>query len=239
MSIDKINFTYPKGTLQSVFDAEEMTALELAAKTSKKVDECVDLVNGVEQSAIEATATVDNMKIAQEQFMNENNDIRQLLVTDNQAYIDTFNTSKATFEANMTTELNNFKTTSATELNNAKASIDLSLSNYQSTATTALNTFTTDINATKTQVTTEANNVIANSSQQITNDVNTKVTALVNDGTIKNIVDQQLLGGLNTAAKENVIIVSDVEPTDAHSWFKIMATSSIPAENEQYIFVNI
>lgn len=88
MAIEKINFSYPKGTLQSVFDNEALTALELSAKTSKKVDECVEIVNGVEQTAIEATAIVDDMYLIQSQFVTDNSDTRAQLILDNQTYLD-------------------------------------------------------------------------------------------------------------------------------------------------------
>lgn len=45
MSIERLNgFRYPVAQ-QSVFDKEELTALQLAARTAKKVNECVDAVN--------------------------------------------------------------------------------------------------------------------------------------------------------------------------------------------------
>lgn len=105
MSIDKINFSYPKGTLQSVFDNEALTALELAAKTSKKVDECVEIVNGVEQTAIEATAIVDDMYVIQNQFVTDNSDTRAQLVNDNQQYLDGLTASKVQFETDLTLEV--------------------------------------------------------------------------------------------------------------------------------------
>lgn len=121
MAIDKINFSYPKGTLQSVFDNEALTALELAAKTSKKVDECVEIVNGVEQTAIEATAIVDDMYVIQNQFVTDNSDTRAQLINDNQLYIDELEDSKATFETNMTNAVNtiieNAETTIETDVN--------------------------------------------------------------------------------------------------------------------------
>ena len=63
MAIDKINFSYPKGSLQSVFDNETLTSFGISGKDIKKVDECVEIVNGVEQTAIEATAIVDDMYV--------------------------------------------------------------------------------------------------------------------------------------------------------------------------------
>src|SRR5574343_922800 len=107
MAIEKINFSYPKGSLQSVFDNEALTALELAAKTSKKVDECVEIVNGVEQTAIEATAIVDDMYVIQNQFVTDNSDTRAQLVNDNKMFIDGLTASKTEFENTMTEAVNN------------------------------------------------------------------------------------------------------------------------------------
>jgi hypothetical protein len=114
MAIEKINFRESE-SVQSVYDGQAVTALQLAGITAHKVDECIDLVNGVEQSAIEATDIVDTMRIAQEQFITENNDVRQNLVTDNQEYLDSLTTSKAQFE----TELNESKSLFETNMTNA------------------------------------------------------------------------------------------------------------------------
>ena len=105
MAIDKINFSYPKGSLQSVFDNEALTALELASKTSKKVDECVEIVNGVEQTAIEATAIVDDMYVIQNQFVTDNSDTRAQLVNDNQEFITDLENSKEEFIDNLSLEV--------------------------------------------------------------------------------------------------------------------------------------
>lgn len=45
MSVEQIPWTYPVGTRQSVYDAEEKTALELASKTAYKVNELVTEMN--------------------------------------------------------------------------------------------------------------------------------------------------------------------------------------------------
>lgn len=232
MTIEKINFSYPKGSLQSVFDTEEMTALELASKTSKKVDECVELVNGVEQIAIEATGIVDDMRLVQEQFMTENNDIRQALEGDNQTYLDTLQTDAdavlAATTSSMATALDAFTADVETELNTTKNNI-----------TVALNTFTADINTTKAQITSDANEVIQNSSAQITADVTTKLNTMATDGTITNIIDNVLLAELNAKTATNEVVVSELEPTDAKTWLKLISESSISTETEEYIFINI
>jgi hypothetical protein len=210
MAIEKINFSYPKGSLQSVFDHEEMTALELAAKTSKKVDECIELVNGVEQSAIEATAVVDEMRIAQDQFITENNDIRQQLVVDNQNYLDT-----------------------------TKASMDLALSTYQTTATDALNTFTAEINTTKAQIVEDANNVIINAGQQITTDVGAKIETMVTNGTLANIINNELLATISENVAQNEVIVAELAPTQAHTWLEVVGETTIEIDGENLVFEEI
>jgi ElaB/YqjD/DUF883 family membrane-anchored ribosome-binding protein len=250
MALDKINFSYPKGNLQSVYDTEEMTALELAAKTSKKVDECVELVNGVEQSAIEATGVVDDMRIAQEQFMTENNDIRQQLVTDNQNYVDNLNTSKTNFDNDMTTALNNTKTQLNidlnttkdelnTTLNNAKNNFDLTLNNYQTTANTSLTNFTTELNVTKTQVVQDAQNVIQNSSQQIKNNVDSKLELMSKDGTLTNIINQELFTDIRTDISQNELVVSTSAPTNANTWCEVVGETTIEINGEQLILQEI
>jgi hypothetical protein len=125
MAIEKINFSYPSGILQSIFEGETKTALELSALTAKKVDECVELVNGVEQIAIEATAVVDEMRVAQEQFMTENSDVRAQLINDNQAYIDTLTASKTVFENSLNTAKTEFIADLDTVINAYKLTLTL------------------------------------------------------------------------------------------------------------------
>jgi hypothetical protein len=187
-----------------------MTALELAAKTSKKVDECIELVNGVEQSAIEATAVVDEMRIAQDQFITENNDIRQQLVVDNQNYLDT-----------------------------TKASMDLALSTYQTTATDALNTFTAEINTTKAQIVEDANNVIINAGQQITTDVGAKIETMVTNGTLANIINNELLATISENVAQNEVIVAELAPTQAHTWLEVVGETTIEIDGENLVFEEI
>ena len=210
MAIEKINFSYPKGSLQSVFDTEEMTALELASKTSKKVDECVELVNGVEQSAIEATAVVDEMRVAQEQFITDNNDVRSQLVIDNQTFLDalsasntTFqndvNTSKTTFETNMNTSLTNFQNSvdgsKTTYENNMNADLlafqgelDTAKTNYETAANNQLTTFQGQLNTEKQTFIDSANQLLIDKEAEIdttvVNQVNTKIDTMNTDGTL-------------------------------------------------------
>jgi len=179
MSIEKINFSYPAGTLQSNFDTQEMTALELASKTSKKVDECVELVNGVEQSAIEATAIVDEMRLTQEQFATENNDIRQQLVTDNQNFIQVLNDEKDNFINGLTTSKNVFESTMTSDLNAFKSDIEDSKEIFETTMIQGVE------------------NIIENSASVIENDVNEKVNALIGDGTIEALINEEIAGQTN------------------------------------------
>jgi hypothetical protein len=247
MAIEKINFSYPLGSLQSVFDGQEMTALELAAKTSKKVDECVELVNGVEQIAIEATAVVDDMHLLQDQFIIDTNDTRAQLINDNQTYIDnittqfqTFktdtDTALATFKTDINTDKANFTTQAETELTNTKNSMTLALTNFQTTTTTSLNNFTADLNATKTTVTQSANDVIANASQQITDDVSTKLTAMATDGTFSTIINQELFTDLRNDVDQNQVMTSSTEPTKATTWFEMIGETQIQITDGSILF---
>ena len=185
MAIDKINFSYPKGTLQSVFDNEALTALELASKTSKKVDECVEIVNGVEQTAIEATAIVDDMYVIQNQFITDNSDTRAQLINDNQDYINDLETSKTAFETDLTTSkelfevnLNNDLTTFKNELNDSKATFEMDMS-------------------------TAIDGIINSAEDTIEEDVNTKIDGLVLDGTIDSLINTQILGEVKDNIKDN------------------------------------
>lgn len=180
MAIEKINFSYPKGSLQSVFDTEALTALELASKTSKKVDECIEVVNGVEQIAINATTIVDDMRLQQDQFLTDNADTRQQLIADNQLYLDGLTTSKTAFE----TDLNASKTAFESDLNASKTA------------------FEADLNASKTafeaDMTTAVNNVVANADATVNTAVGNKVDALIADGTIETLLNENILNDVKT-----------------------------------------
>jgi DNA repair exonuclease SbcCD ATPase subunit len=247
MAIETINFSYPKGSLQSVFDNEEMTALELAAKTSKKVDECVNLVNGVEQIALEATAVVDDMHLLQDQFIADTNDTRAQLINDNQLYIDdisaqfqTFktdtDTALATFKTDVNTDKSDFIAQAETELTNTKNSMTLALNNFQTTTTTSLNNFTADLNTTKETVTQSANDVIANASQQITNDVSAKLTAMTTDGTFSTIINQELFTGIRNDIDANQVMTSSTAPTKATTWFEMLGETQIQITDGSILF---
>ena len=156
MTIKKINFQYPRNSLQSVYSTDEMTALELAAATSGKVDECVELVNGVEQSAIEATQIVDIMRNQQDNFILENDDVRSQLLTDNMSLLNDLSESNTIFQNDLNTSKENFETDILNAIddivNNADSTIDLS--------------------------------------------VNDKIDSLVTDGTIDDLINQQILGDI-------------------------------------------
>lgn len=249
MAIEKIGFSYPRGSLQSVFDREAVTALELSAMTAKKVDECVELVNGVELIASEATAVVDDMKLAQEQFLIDNADTRAQLITDNQSFLDGLETIHTTTQTSLTNSFNVFKTNidneladytedATTTLNNTKASLDLALSNYQSTVNLALSEFTNDINDTKTQIVNDATAVIENSSQQITDNVNSKLDTMTANGTLGNIINQELFADINNSIALNTVAITDNEPPSSNLWYDIKSETEFNVTDEM-IFVEI
>lgn len=171
MAIEKINFSYPSGTLQSIFEGETKTALELSALTAKKVDECIELVNGVEQIAIQATAIVDEMRLAQDQFITENADVRAQLVNDNQDYLDglqtafdayeaSLNTSKTVFETTINNAISAFQTDANADLDAFEASIESAKTNYQNSANQALTDYQTALNTSKTTYETNMTNAL-------------------------------------------------------------------------------
>jgi hypothetical protein len=207
MKIEKIGLINERENLHSVFDNQSMTAIEVAAAASAKVDECVDLVNGVEQSAIEATAVVDEMKTAQEQFITENADVRQQVITDNQALLDgleasnttfqnTVNASKTAFETDMTAALNTFKADTTTDKTNYENGLNASKTAFETDMTTALNTFKTDTQATVDGLENEIKTVTIPAS------VDAKLTEMVNDGSLVDVVDDQLVGSVRARIKD-------------------------------------
>lgn len=249
MAIEKINFMYPKGTIQSVFDYEATTALELAAKTSHKVDECVDMVNGVQLIASEATAVVEEMKEAQEQFLTDNADTRSQLIEDNRIFIEGLTSDKTAFETSLNASIAEFTQQATNALNDTKTTIEQSATDFETTATSALNTFKNEItadkedfkttatnalNTFKTELTVDKNNfvdeanaVIENSSQQITNNVNSKVNELVTDGTIGDLINDTLLADINTNITEinDSIAEIDSDVTNIDSRVKNMVAN--------------
>lgn len=221
MAIEKINFSYPRGTIQSIFEGDATTALELAAMTSHKVDECVDLVNGVQLIASEATAIVDEMKEAQDQFLTDNADTRSQLISDNQAFIDTLETAKTEFQVSLNQSKTAFETAMTNDLNSFKTETSESKTEFETTLTGELNAFKTDLNNSKssfeTGLTQDKNNFINALTQEkndfvtqfdelitqeqehinaipakVTTEVGIKINALVDDGTIESLINENI-----------------------------------------------
>ena len=198
MTIEKINFKYPRKSIQSNFKHEEMTALELAAATAGKVDACIDRVNGVEQIAIEATAIVDLMKAQQDAFILDNDDTRAQMLADNQDLLDALSASNANFQTQVHASKTNFETFMNTALENFKTNINTSKTTFETDINTALNTFTTTTNTQYETFTAAMNDaidaIIADSEDLITTATNNKVNSLVSDGTIGGLINSQILG---------------------------------------------
>lgn len=169
MTIEKINFIYPN-TQPSVYDTESKTVLQLAAKTSAKVDECVELVNGVSQIAAEATAIVDDMATTQADFVAETTDSHNQVVSANQTFIDGMNADKTAFEGSLNTSKTTFETNMNTALSTFETGLNSSKATFESNMTAAVNTINT--NATTT----------------IENKVNTDLNTMKTDGTIADIL---------------------------------------------------
>lgn len=191
MAIEKVNFHYPKKSIQSVYSHIEMSALELAAATAGKVDECVEMVNGVEQSAIEARQIVDTMRNDQDNFILENDDARAQIIVNNQGFIDNLTLEKDTFIGGLTEEKNTFIDELTTSKNTFEENITTNYNNYVDDILTAKETFTN-------QMTNEVNIIVSNSELTIKNDVNEKIDTLINNGTISNILNDELLSDINT-----------------------------------------
>ncbi len=185
MTIEKINFHYPRKSVQSVYSHEEMTALELAAATAGKVDQCIDRVNGVEQIAIEATNIVDLMKAQQDAFILANDDTRAQMLIDNQELLDSLQASNTLFQ---------------NDVNNSKAT-------YESDMNTSLSAFKTDINnrydVFVTDMDTAISTIIANSESLINIEVSTKIDSLVTDGTITGLINNQILNDVKSDISSN------------------------------------
>jgi hypothetical protein len=160
MAIEKINFHFPQNYQTLNFGDGAVTPMELSAITSAKVDECVDAVNGVGQSAIEARAIVDDMKVAQDNFITENNDTKAQLLVDNQALLDSLTASNTTFQNNVNADKTQYETDMNTALTNYKSSMDTSKATYETATNNALTTFQNDINASKTTYETNATNAL-------------------------------------------------------------------------------
>lgn len=158
MAIDPIPlYRYPLDNSQSVFSGEEYTALELAGKTAQKMNEVVQVANGIEMNAIESRAIVDDMKQEQENFVLENSNIRDQMIANqeqlandltsqNQVHIDGLKESKDQFENSMNEAVQG---------------------------------------------------IIDNSETLINENVTSKIDGLINDGTINNLINEEILGNVN------------------------------------------
>jgi hypothetical protein len=117
--------------------------------------------------------------------------------------------------------------------------MDLALSTYQTTATDALNTFTAEINTTKAQIVEDANNVIINAGQQITTDVGAKIETMVTNGTLANIINNELLATISENVAQNEVIVAELAPTQAHTWLEVVGETTIEIDGENLVFEEI
>lgn len=237
MSIPLINYQSPFAKEHNIFNENALTVLELCAVMAGKVDECITIVNGVEQIAIEATAIVDEMKLQQEQFVQENNDARVELLAENQNFIETLNASKHTFE----TQVNNAISSLQETYNSTTTSMSSSYNEFMSNMNSSLELFIQTVNDTKTQFTNDINSIIENSNDIIKTHVIEKVIALVNDGTIANVIGQTLLKAMKDDIEKNTITVSPIEPTTLSKiWLDVKSeTDFIIGDGESIIIENI
>lgn len=228
MAIDKINFSYPRGTLQSNFDGDAMTALELASKTSKKVDECVELVNGVEQIANEATFIVDNMQNIQEQFITENGDLRNELMTNNNILLSELEGTNLVFKNAVNAELQVTKDNLHSELTNTKNNL-----------TVLTNTFSTEINAVKNEIVVDAKQVITGATQQIKENVDSKLVVMANDGTLSGIINDELFTAIKATIAKNEVVVGEQSPLNSNLWYDVSGETSIEINGEMVVLEEI
>jgi len=191
MAIDKINLKLSR-SLQSVYEGESKTALEMVGILSKKVDECIDEVNGVEQSAIEARAIVDVMKQQQDDFIRDNNDTRQQLIADNKNYLDELAQNVENIKASYDTELANYKTNLENDYNNFVHSLNEEKESFSSDMENAVN------------------NIIDNANTAINNAVNQKIDRLISDGTIESLINDVIIGDAKQAITSLELNFSDI-----------------------------
>jgi hypothetical protein len=187
MAIEKIGLSLSE-TTNSVYDYEKRSVLEMVGAVSGKVDECVEVVNGVGQTAIQSQAIVDEMKTAQDQFIIDNNDTRTQVLNSEKAYeglilsaytkyVADTNTTKTAFEASINTTVSAFNRQSQTALSvlqtaidsklltadndlaSHKATMNADLEAFKNSTNTALASFQTDLNTSKTTFINEANAV--------------------------------------------------------------------------------
>lgn len=215
-------FNYPLDNSQSVFSGEEYTALELAGKTAKKMNEVVEIANGIELNAIESRAIVDDMKLAQEQFIIENNDVRSNLVSDNQDFLDALEASNTTFQNGVTASKTAFETAMTNDLNTFKSDLDAAQETYETglaASKTAfetnmnneLDTFKTNLNTSKTTFETGLNTSKTAFETGMTNDLNTFKSSLDSEkATYTDALDQVIVDGNAAVANINTTVTTAV-----------------------------
>lgn len=195
MAIELIDLgNYGVGAVQSVFGKDGKTALELAGVTAKKVNDCIGIVNGVELTAIESQAIVDEMKNQQDAFIIANNDARTELITENNEYIDGLEASKVLFDNAMTTNINAFNDDT-----------ELALSQFDTDKTSALGVFATEKNNAISAFTTEKNNVISafnTDAQTAIDNVETDVETMVDGKLTEMATNGQLTEAFNAKIQE-------------------------------------
>lgn len=191
MAIDKINFKYPRNSIQSIYSAEEMTALELAAATAGKVDECVDKTNEstsnvanirTELTAFEANVT--NVLVPQEvsekiEALVDDGTIGRIVNTELLGQINTDIDTLQTDVTSLTTTVNN---------------------NYNTLNTKIIN----DVNGLKTYTDTQFDNVAADIATEVAT-LNSRITTEVAD--IGNDITSAV-STLNTTISTNVATIN-------------------------------
>jgi hypothetical protein len=182
--INQLNLTnYPIDNFQTAYTSEGNTALELAGLTAQKVNECVEAVNGVDALAVQARQVVNEMQEAETEFINQNNDTRTQLISDNQTYIDGLTASKNTFDTQITADLATLKSNGDKALTDYEASIESSKAQYETDSNKALTDYEASLTASKTSFETSMNNNISTfqtglnvSKETIENQMNTDLT---------------------------------------------------------------
>jgi ElaB/YqjD/DUF883 family membrane-anchored ribosome-binding protein len=237
--INQLNLTpYPLDNFQTVYTQQGNTSLELVGEVAKKVNECVEIVNGVDAIATQSRQVVEEMRLAEDTFLSGATDIHNKLIADNTVALNDLKASNDTVKGQMQTEFNTFKDALNTNLGTTKSSMDLALQNYKDGANTQLNTFTAGLETTKTNVTNAANTVINNSKQLIADDVNTKLEAMHTDGTLSSIINDELLTNVNNQVNINSIVVSDTAPTIAQNWYDIKSETEFQVTDNMF-FVDL
>jgi hypothetical protein len=208
MAIEKINLQFPKNYQSYNFGDGAVTPVEMTAIVSAKVDECVDKVNGVEQSAIEAEQIVRDMNDVVQQNITHANDILSQMETDQSELKTNLTNDYETFKTNLNTEKTNFNTQLEQEISDFKAAINTDKNTFNQNAnaeltiikdqfTTDFNTFKTDMETEKSAFNNDAQAVLTNFNQTVLNDVNTKIETMHTDGSLSEIINNELLTSID------------------------------------------